>query len=280
MFCIATISTQIRHEGFLVTATATDFLRAFDAEGNHNIVAIADGKPLEGRTFPPGQWQEMQDWIDARNGKAALYFSVNEPADDAPDTKLARKHIKRVRAAYVDFDGDDRQALLERALGDPCNDDLVPSIVVDSGKGYWAYWLLKDDATQGELEAQNRALVARLGGDPASVDAARIARLPGTINLKNGRTTSVVQQVPFRYSLDELSAWCPRGAARELSSAQEPLVDWDQPEAVMRATAWLLQDAPLSNEGEQGDKTAFGTAARLKDFGVSAERALAMMLDH
>lgn len=47
-----------------------------------------------------------------------------------------------------------------------------------------AYWRLAADLTGAELEAVNRRLAARLGGDPRAVDRGRPMRLPGTVNHK------------------------------------------------------------------------------------------------
>ena len=59
----------------------------------------------------------------------------------------------------------------------------APSIVIASGTGgnCHAYWPLSEPLARDELERANRRLAQALGADPASADAARILRVPGTV---------------------------------------------------------------------------------------------------
>lgn len=64
---------------------------------------------------------------------------------------------------------------------------LKPSIVLRSGGGIQGYFLGKEPLTGDDLwrlKAVNKALAIYLGADPASVDLARILRVPGTMNVK------------------------------------------------------------------------------------------------
>jgi hypothetical protein len=64
-----------------------------------------------------------------------------------------------------------------------------PHLVVASGSGgAHAYWRLTEEQLPAVIERANRMLCAALHGDLASTDAARIMRLPGTVNHKAGRT--------------------------------------------------------------------------------------------
>lgn len=64
--------------------------------------------------------------------------------------------------------------------------DPQPAIVVASGTGdnRHAYWPLTELLASRELERANRRLAHALGADPASADAARILRPPGTSSHK------------------------------------------------------------------------------------------------
>lgn len=61
-----------------------------------------------------------------------------------------------------------------------------PSIVVDSGGGMHAYWLLRRSVALTEAASAMRGLARQTGGD-AVHDAARVLRLPGTVNWKRER---------------------------------------------------------------------------------------------
>lgn len=87
--------------------------------------------------------------------------------------------------------------------------------LVDSGGGYHAYAMLDEPVGPDEfdrIERINRGIARRIGGDLASTDAARILRVPGTLNFKYSPARPVklaeysgVGEV--RYSLDELSMY-------------------------------------------------------------------------
>jgi hypothetical protein len=59
-----------------------------------------------------------------------------------------------------------------------------------------------------------------------------------------------------------------------------PLVEQDTPDAIGRARAYLLKEAPVAVEGAGGDNTTVQVAMRLRDFAVSEDQALGLMLDH
>jgi hypothetical protein len=68
------------------------------------------------------------------------------------------------------------------------------------------------------------------------------------------------------------------GTIEPKTSTIEPIVD--APSAPDRATHYLLNEAPLSVEGEGGDDTAFRVAARVKDFGVTQAQAFDLLAEH
>lgn len=70
---------------------------------------------------------------------------------------------------------------------------VPPAIVVRSGTdtNCHAYWPLTTPLAPGALEQANRRLAAALGADTASVDAARVLRVPGTRNFKHDPPTAV-----------------------------------------------------------------------------------------
>ncbi|MBY2913978.1 AAA family ATPase [Rhizobium leguminosarum] len=216
--------------------SAIAFLKTFDPAGRHNLVAIDPEKKarLEGRTFGPGAWDEIAPWIDAREGRLNIYFSVNEPAADAPHDKLDKGAISAIRAVHVDVDPADEQnpdmavrrahsaaeRLRLRALIDALGaGPLPPSVTVDSGNGVYPIWLLskKLDAAEwrAEIEAQNLGIAEALGGDRPARDISRILRLPGTMNipdagkLAKGRTprrASMISSCNAKYDLDQIGA--------------------------------------------------------------------------
>ena len=113
-----------------------------------------------------------------------------------------RDAIDRSHLAFVEIDTPDALDRL-RAFRHP------PSMIVSSGSAghAHAYFTLSAPVTVPELERANRRLAHALGGDLASVDAARILRPPSSWNHKHSPPTPVelIELDPARrYDLDQL----------------------------------------------------------------------------
>jgi hypothetical protein len=106
----------------------------------------------------------------------------------APRTRRhgGRAAVEHAFVLWADCDGEAAVAALERF-------EPAPSIVVASGTGgnCHAYWPLREPLARDELERANRRLANALGADPASADAARILRVPGTRSHKHTPPTAV-----------------------------------------------------------------------------------------
>jgi hypothetical protein len=154
------------------------------------------------------------------------------------------RSVRWVNAAYVDLDGhafgmgedDLRDRLLHAVRG-----GVVPhpSLLLASGRGLWAFWLVKDNRNPaaGELRVGkyvhhavtpcqcnsrtlrllrqvNEALVSRLrdlGADAASTSVAKTCRVPGSLNPKAKRRVRLLEsrldgQTPY-YTLEQLHDW-------------------------------------------------------------------------
>lgn len=103
-----------------------------------------------------------------------------------------KKDVCSVPALWVDVDGKDFSSGKEEALKkfDTLPPHLYPSVIVDSGNGYHAYWLLKEaetlknEADIRRVEGYAKGLAQHLRGDHTH-DVSRVMRLPGTLNMKN-----------------------------------------------------------------------------------------------
>jgi hypothetical protein len=79
------------------------------------------------------------------------------------------------------------------------------------------YWWLHARAANLQVESANRRLALTLGGDPASVDIARILRPPETFNYKHDPPQAVrliAYREAARYTLAELTAGLPGAPAQ------------------------------------------------------------------
>lgn len=85
-----------------------------------------------------------------------------------------------------------------------------PSYIVDSGRGFYVVYLIDPCPARAlpRWTAAQRCLVDLLkpfGADAACVDAARVLRLPGTVNPRARAVVTVVEGTGVRYGIDGLA---------------------------------------------------------------------------
>src|SRR5215217_5585419 len=181
MSTTTTTRTRSRHE------TVTRFLAA--------LAGPRDGGELLELRYRLDDGQRMGQLFDHRtrlSGLATRAVALGRRTDVyvgcAPRTRRhgGRDAVKRAFVLWVDCDG-------EAAVEALSHFDPQPSIVIASGSGSncHAYWPLTEPLERDELEHANRRLAHALGADPASADAARILRVPGTISHKHRPPTAV-----------------------------------------------------------------------------------------
>ena len=124
-----------------------------------------------------------------------------------------------------------------------------PTMIIASGgsPGHaHAYWQLHQPANLDELESANRRLAIRLGGDLASVDAARILRPPTSWNRKHtppARVELLELEPSRRYTLAELTAGLTDSRPKPISaspSARTATSDLDRQLLAIPAATYVL----------------------------------------
>lgn len=199
---------------------AIDFLCKWRPDGPWVLTAIATEGAIITQTFH--DTGVMAKWINEYNGRRNLYFTIN-PVRQDHDSKPRRVDIASITAFQVDCDprvGEDFTKERERILKSLQTFEPHPSVIIDSGGGFQAFWLLEEpialDGTEAnaiEHEAYSVQLELLLGGDRCS-NCDRIMRLPGTMNipnavkLKKGRqvaATAVVEYAGTRYPLSKFT---------------------------------------------------------------------------
>jgi len=153
------------------------------------------------------------------------YFSVNASYRAAPwlntktgfpDAYRAEDQLRYLHTCYADLDCYKAEMTTPQAVErilQAQDDDVIPppSIIARSGRGVYLFWLLRDERTGVHQRAWetdialykqvNRAALSRLAEyeprlcpDTAAVDAARVMRVPGSINSKSELPTTFLVQ--------------------------------------------------------------------------------------
>jgi hypothetical protein len=142
------------------TGAAVAFLMALIGSG---LVAVAAIDPeaggCHGATFAlPSQRAELFAWIDERQGKYNLYFTLNEPVppeqQQGKNGRVCKADIARIRGVAIDCDpvfdpnaedgglAKERERLFAQAVEWRKRDDA--SAAIDTGGGYQGVWLLRE----------------------------------------------------------------------------------------------------------------------------------------
>jgi hypothetical protein len=161
----------------------------------HHFFRLADGEFIEIRAFPkdaPPSRSWHPDALSAARAALAypaevpVYFSVNARQNSGGE----KKHVTKVRTLHADLDfkcfADGRDGALAAINAFP----LPPTVVVNSGNGFHAYWYLREPIDPDlSIEALMKRLYLRLGATAIKPldgvhDLSRIMRAPGTFNTK------------------------------------------------------------------------------------------------
>lgn len=282
------------------TNEAIRFLKTLDEDGCHNVVAIdPETEEIEGRTFSPNLWPDVFRWVEEWQGKRNLYFSVNEPRPDAPSRKLNKTQIGKLRALHLDIDPPkgasqspidlelQREAILARIQEIQTHPENFATTIIDSGGGFQCLWKFDPKLDTGAcieaVEAQNRGIIEKFGGDIGTADVSRILRLPGTLNLptatkrKRGRITTrarIFEDTENTVSLDEMAEWAPPVAASrattskagiagisiDMSAVEDVAANEVLPPELQDKFDRLLDEDDRLNLLWHGDKSAIGGA--------------------
>jgi hypothetical protein len=157
-------------------ATSTEFLKRFFAVSEYAVELRA--LPSKARCFTRKP-REVQKFIQ-KHAHENVYFGVATREDGGGD----KSHCRELTALWADVDFKTTPEPHARELLTSLS--LQPSIVIESGGGLHAYWLLETPihAHDERIEPVLRGLATNLGADGAAAEIARLMRLPGTYNHK------------------------------------------------------------------------------------------------
>ncbi|MDE4913860.1 DUF3987 domain-containing protein [Methylobacterium sp. 092160098-2] len=265
------------------TEAAVAFLIALIGSGLLAVAAIdPESGGCHGATFAlPAERDALSRWIEARQAKHNLYFTLNEPVpreqQQGKHGRVCKADIARIRGVAIDCDphfdptADDgglskeRERLWHQALD--WRQRQEASAVIDSGGGYQGVWLLRESLpatpqTIAAAEAQARGFALLNGGDNTH-DVSHLFRMPGTVNLPNAkkrarkRVPAPVQGKVYDprrlHTLDHLAILAPPITARAASAAK---LEFDL------SAAWEAVGAPERLDSELVERLTRARAAR------------------
>lgn len=290
------------------TSDAVQFLQSWEPSGPWVLTSIIiEGGSTSTETFGASDVQKMQDWIEERQGKQNIYFTVN-PTLRPVRSKARKTDMAGMKALHIDLDpraGEDLEKERERAYKLLKEFRPAPTVIIDSGGGFQAFWLLDAVHSTGgseekaaEFEAYNQQLEVLLQSD-ATGNIDRIMRLPGTINVpgekkrKKGRVPrlATVVEVDWTriYSLKQFTA-APRvqvaessGPAVKISGNLPRLESLDElgPGVSDRLKAMIVQGTDPEEPGKYGSRSeaAWAVMCMMVRAGCTDDQIAAVILD-
>lgn len=264
------------------------FLELYGRDAIHLASLAAEGGAPECKFFG-GDARGAAAWAASQNERGRnIYWTVNgvRPGLNRKPTKA---DINTVRFAHVDIDPpknggqwDKAGCLLDLELAEP-----RPHLIVDSGGGAQAYWKIGAGASHGEIEAINKGLALRFGGDNCwNVD--RLMRVPGTTNYPGtkkraaGRQVSTAQVVAVLdhgpYAASELQATYADKISVERGAPALPAVAGTLPGLDLRPGDPLL-NLIMSPRGVDRSADTFAAACEMVGRAFDDEAIRAVLLD-
>lgn len=124
------------------------------------------------------------------------------------------RNIRHFRSLFIDLDlvnYGKGEAVYEVALLAGAGEIPEPTMIIDSGRGLHLYWRINHAPvgaawTWQQLQDYLYSQLRHLGADPAATDSARLLRIPGTINSRNGALCRPVVITDKQYSMYDLRA--------------------------------------------------------------------------
>lgn len=160
----------------------TAALRIATEPGRQRWYRMHDSDNRGAFEIPPDR-REAQRWNEQGFG---IFWTLNE--FDGP---RQISHLTRIRAWAVDMDSGTKEEMFAKLHASP----LVPSLIVETKRGFQAYWSAKDARPEHWNAIVLDRLVAHYGADANARDLARILRVPGFKHLKDPADPFLVRDV-------------------------------------------------------------------------------------
>jgi hypothetical protein len=221
---------------------------------------MSDDPKIETRPAIPVARDEAARWNTPDLG-FGIFVTVNEF-----DGARRKENLKRIVAWAIDMD-DGSKADMHRKLH---KSPIVPTLIVETKRGYQAYWAAK----AGHAEHWNAIVLERLvpafGADKNARDLCRILRVPGFLHLKDPADpfkVRIVWKHAVTYSerhLAEAFPWVPDRQAQKAAHDEQ-----------RRAAEREIREAASVSAGAPPTDTLWDAIYRL-----DCEEALARLSGH
>ena len=181
------------------------FFQHGDADGYITLAKKQKGKFVQYHYRPEQLAEQLSDYMGED-----IYYSQN--TFYKPQRRI--ENIRQLRSLYVDIDchtlGFKPSWVLGKLELEYFRQSIPePNLIIFSGRGLVLVWLIEPvpykalplwNAVQNHFVNQ----LKDVGSDPKAIDAARVFRLAGTVNSKNGAMVRVEYRHDYKYALRDI----------------------------------------------------------------------------
>lgn len=255
------MNEEIRHE------QTEKFFKTWFHDYSEGFIELRFFGTLPGQTFFPNlaELKASNYGLDYPK-QYDIYFGVCPRIKEQGN----REAVGVVPGLWLDVDGKDFQGGKEAALKRLNEFSRKPSLIVDSGNGYHAYWVFKEMDSRVELiEERLKSLAKFLGADTKCCDLPRILRVPGTLNRKNPDqqlTVQLIESNDNQYTLEDFEVFVPL----ELSVTAKPKGN---------SPGWVKETLDGLSEGNRNDSFT-RLAGKLRSGGFTSDDIYSILEPH
>lgn len=255
---------------------------------------------LTGDPNPAMTWQTFCDYDKTRKDLARWWCGYLDPVTLADEQSQGKgvftvingggrysADITQFRAVFMDSDG---IPFPDRWVVEP------HAIVYRDPTHYHAYWFLDGDCAAAEWSIAQKQIALHYGSDDSIFNPDRVMRVPGFAHQKDLSNPQLYELMYLdvskpRYKLRDiianftltadasqaLATWIQQRNGQYLNEAE----DYDDCEANQhKYIEYLTQRAEHGIDGQGRNHIRFKTAAAGRDYGLSPETTIALMLEH
>jgi hypothetical protein len=183
----------------------------------------------------PSHWAGLNVYVGVHPCSAIPTHNAQGQPAKPHQVRSQLKYVSAINCLFCEVDAKDEEGSTPqlrkvKAFNRIMDAPIAPTLLIDSGGGFHAYWYLSDtvhitDDNRASISSLQARWVEFIGADKASKDLTRVLRVPGTTNHKyrDKPTVTIVDYTPgLLYRLDDFESLLPAPAPEIIKPTIKP----------------------------------------------------------
>jgi hypothetical protein len=177
----------------------------------------------------PSHWKGLNIYVGVHPTSSIPTHNAQGQPAKPHQVRSQLKYVSAINCLFCEVDAKDEEGSTPqlrkvKAYNRIIDAPIAPTLLIDSGGGYHAYWYLVDtihldDSNRAAMSSLQARWVEFIGADKASKDLTRVLRVLGTTNHKypDKPTVKIVEYTPgLLYRLDDFESLLPAQAPKPI----------------------------------------------------------------